>query len=127
MINIVVGVVAKSNKFLLIKRQKIEKDLIWSFPSGKVEKYESLEQAVVREVFEETNVVAKINKQLGQRVNKEKQVYITYFALNYVSGNESNIQALDEVEELGWFNINEVYKKISKDLIFDKVIEYMEG
>jgi len=56
---IVLGIVIKEDKVLIIQRSKEEKGsnnvkLRWVFPGGEIEKGESPEHAVIREVMEET-------------------------------------------------------------------------
>lgn len=60
---VVVAVVKKDNKILMVQRnEEINPGahLLWEFPGGKVEFGETLEEALVREVKEETGFVAKI-------------------------------------------------------------------
>ena len=52
------------NKFLLIKRA--EGYIIWEFPGGKIEIDETPKQAALRELKEETGIVAEDAKFLGR-------------------------------------------------------------
>ena len=56
-------------KLLCIQEQKPPTELgrLWKLPGGLVEAGESIEQAVVREVWEETGVKAKFTSILGFR------------------------------------------------------------
>ena len=56
MIEVVAGVIYKDNKFLIAQRNlKKDQGGLLEFPGGKVEKKESYEEALVREIKEEFN------------------------------------------------------------------------
>lgn len=57
------GVLIEDDKILLV-RQNVSKARNWSLPGGRLEAGELLEEAVIREVFEETGLAVKINKLL---------------------------------------------------------------
>src|SRR5690554_2219207 len=56
------GVVVKDGKIVVIKR----KNGVWLMPKGHVDPGETLEEAAVREVQEETGLVAVIGQKLGE-------------------------------------------------------------
>lgn len=58
-----VAIALNKNKILLIHRKSNGKEY-YTFPGGGVEKNETVEQAVLRELFEETTLKADINKLL---------------------------------------------------------------
>ncbi len=59
----VTGILLEDEKILLVK-QKISADREWSLPGGRVEAGETIEEALVRELLEETGLSVKINKLL---------------------------------------------------------------
>ena len=59
------GVIIKNEKILLIKRKKQPFERKWALPGGFVEYGEKTEDAVIREVFEETGLKTKINHLAG--------------------------------------------------------------
>ena len=59
----VTGILIEDNKILLIK-QIVSDDRDWSLPGGKLERGETLEQGIVREMKEETGLDVEIIKML---------------------------------------------------------------
>ena len=59
----VTGILVEDDKILLVK-QNVTSDRNWSLPGGRVEQGETLEDAVVREIEEETGLVTKVSKLL---------------------------------------------------------------
>jgi mutator protein MutT len=102
---IVAGVIRKDNKLLCIKQDKGEyKDFIW-LPAGHLEANETLEEAVIREVKEETGLNVKVNKLL---MKVEYNPLLTYFYLcDIVSGR---INPKGEIKEVFWLTFDEILK-----------------
>ena len=66
-ITVIVGLVIHKEKILLVRRHEPEvagAHLKWEFPGGKVDFGETSEEAVVREVREETGVIVKVKRLL---------------------------------------------------------------
>lgn len=57
------GILIENEKILLV-RQKVSEDRGWSLPGGRVERGETMEEAVVREIQEETGLHTKVEKLL---------------------------------------------------------------
>ena len=55
-----------ANKILLIKRGTVVFRDYWALPGGNVEAGETVEEAVVREVREETGLKVKILRKIGE-------------------------------------------------------------
>ena len=64
-INVVAAVIHKDGKVLATQRGYGPYKDGWEFPGGKVEKNESPEEAVVREIKEELNVTIAVEKYIG--------------------------------------------------------------
>ena len=55
--NVVAGVITKKNLFFIAQRNRNKHlGLKWEFPGGKVEKNETIEDALKREIKEELNI-----------------------------------------------------------------------
>lgn len=63
---LVVDVVSTEPRALLISRFDRRGRLIWSFPKGHIERGESSEQTAIREIGEETGMIAEVLAPLGQ-------------------------------------------------------------
>ena len=59
------AIITKNDKILLIKRRRKPFKDFWALPGGFVNYGEKVEDAVIREVLEETNLECKIEKLLG--------------------------------------------------------------
>ena len=87
---------------LLIKRGKPPGKGLWSLPGGKIEIGETAETAAVRELFEETQVIAKLVQAMGPYEIRRDQAIIyaiTCFAGIYVSGKAV---ASSDAAEVAW-------------------------
>jgi len=86
---VVAGIVEYGNKFLICQRKYPERLCgKWEFPGGKVERGETQEAALSRELVEELGIVTRIGSQF--HVNEYRDAYsaiklVTYLA-TYISG-----------------------------------------
>ncbi len=101
------GVIIKDNQILLVKRRKPPGKGLWAIPGGRVRYGETVYNAVIREMAEET----------GLEVSPVRLVYVSevmgdgfhYVILDYlcdVLGGE--IKAGGDAEQVRWFSIDEV-------------------
>lgn len=102
---------------LLVKRKYEPFKDGWALPGGFVLENENLEEAVQRELVEETGVKINYLEQLYtfgdlERDPRGRVVSIAYFGL--IKPNAFNLRASTDAEEAEWFNI----KKLPK-LAFD--------
>lgn len=117
---IALGIVQKENQFLLVERLKKEGDLLWAFPGGKKELFDpSIEETVIREVFEETGIICKIRQHLGQR---NSGIRINYYLCDYQLGKL--IPQLGEIKQCNWYSSNEIYNLVTSE-IFPPVKQYL--
>ena len=100
---IVIGVVRKEDDMLIVRNKKCP---YWQFVTGHLEPKESAEQAIVREVLEETGVHATVKRFLRTYPCVGKCLYLFIaFELEYVSGE---VGPNDDVDEAKWVHKNEM-------------------
>lgn len=99
---------------LLIKRKYDPFKDSWAIPGGFVLQYESLEEAVKRELWEETGIKVNYLEQLysfgePNRDPRQRIISIAYFAL-VKSSQFQQLKASTDAEEAQWFSINKLPK-----------------
>lgn len=105
------------NKILLIKRRTVPFSGFWALPGGRVNQGETVEQTIVREVKEETNldiaIVSKISEYHEQGVQDgvEYDYYPACFLAKIVGGEIKKQES--EIEEVKLFNLNEIPKALA--------------
>jgi len=99
----VTGVVIKDNKVLLARHTYGSGRGLYIVPGGYVEYGEMPQDAVKREIFEETKIVAEPKNIIGIRFN-DKDWYVA-FSAEYVSGEATSDK--DENDAVVWMDIEE--------------------
>ena len=100
---------SSSISVLLVKRKYAPFKDAWALPGGFVHNKESLENAVLRELREETSVEINYIEQLftfgqPQRDPRQRIVSVAYFGL--VKPGTYKISASTDAQAVDWFNIN---------------------
>lgn len=116
---------------LLIKRKFAPFRGKWALPGGFVQAEESLEEAVERELFEETGVKVDYLEQLytfgnTKRDPRGRVVSIAYFVL--IKPNAYRINASTDAEVAQWFDINEIPPlSFDHEDILERAITRLQG
>lgn len=106
---------------LLIQQKFGTQESYWALPGGLVKNDESLQDAVKRELKEETNITVNYFEQLYTfgddvfRDSRNRVISIAYFAL--VDSSKLKAKADSDAENAQWFKIDEI-----PDLAFDHTI-----
>lgn len=91
--------------------------LLWSLPKGHIEDGETAEQAAVREVEEETGIIAAVQAPLGSIdywfVAEDRRVHKTvqHFLLSALGGELSDADV--EVTEVAWVPLTELGSRLA--------------
>ena len=122
----VAAVIFNNKKEILLVKLTYQRFHPWGLPGGSLEYGESPEDAVMREVWEETSLKVKIEKFLFVKTWTPDRVGM-YYVCNIVDGE---FQPSEEVSEIGYFSldnlpdvrpfdvvlIKEVYEKVNYEL-----------
>jgi 8-oxo-dGTP pyrophosphatase MutT (NUDIX family) len=100
---------------VLASRRTRKGELAWGLAKGGIEEGESREDAAIREVQEETGLVAEIEADLGdtkymyvwEDVRIRKTVH--FFLMRWIGGNIDDRD--DEMEEIRWFPLERALKR----------------
>ena len=87
-------------ELLLVRRNHAPALGRWAFPSGFVDAGEVVEEAAIREVFEETGVTVALDRLIGVYSEPGNLVVFVAYAGHLVSGEAA---AGDEAFEVGWY------------------------
>ena len=100
--------VKKDNKILMVQENKSGVKGKWNMPAGKLENDESVIDAAIREVKEETNIDVKINGLVAiqETVSDLGQLIIMYFLGEYISGDISFDGK--EIADVKWMTPKEI-------------------
>ncbi len=104
------GVVIHNNKVLLVRRVRGEDTGDWAIPGGFVEKKEKIEDAIAREVKEETNIDVKVKGLIAVRNRLYKDENSVYFIFLLDSTSQHISLEETEVDDAKFFTLSEIRK-----------------
>ncbi|MCB2221402.1 MAG: NUDIX hydrolase [Bacteroidetes bacterium] len=96
---------------LLIQRKNYPFEGMWALPGGFVDMDETVEDAVVRELYEETGLKIEKLEQLHTfsalgRDPRGRTVSVTFFGI--IGGQSSQVQGGDDAMDAKWFKMNQI-------------------
>ena len=118
------GVIIDKNRILLIKRKNEPFKGKWSLPGGFVEYGETVENAVVREILEETNLSSEVKELIGVYSEPDRDPRghtITIAFLLHIKKGE--VKSGDDAADAKFFELKQLpdlsfdHKKIIDDAI----------
>lgn len=119
----------KDGKILLAKRKIEPEKGKWDILGGFVDSGESIEESVVREMKEETNLDVEIEEYLGSvsDIYGGRPSLPVLFKVKMKNKNQVPIPQ-DDVEDLKWFSLNEIPSNLAfknVKVIIEKVKKYL--
>ena len=115
------GLIIQNNKVLIgLRSENDNGGGLWEFPGGKIEINESSEEAVVRELNEELDIIVRKPKKIMQYLHRFKNLIydISFFEVISFKGSIKKIVH----DELEWVDLDSIknYNFISGDLLIIK-------
>ena len=107
-IDVTAAIIWKEDKILIAKRAKGEHlEGLWEFPGGKIDKDETAEQCLQRELFEEFGIETKIGKFVCENFHdyENKQIRLIAFNVLHKSG-DFTLNVHDEIKWVLPIDIN---------------------
>lgn len=92
-------------KVLLIKRRDVP---VWTLVGGAIEENETLEEAITREILEETGFQTKIRKKVGEYSPINKLAKFTHLFESEILSGEATVS--DETREIKFFDVDNLPK-----------------
>lgn len=131
-ISVVIAVIKNNQgKYLLTKRTQIDPEdkdflpFVWNLPGGEIEKNESSEEALKREVYEELHVDLhkyKLLPKIFTHFRNDYQFIFNVFTCKLKDENQEIILN-EETSEYGWFTIEEIRKLKTLPLTLEMILE----
>ena len=106
-----IGILENNNQILLVKRGIEPGYGKWSMPSGFINRFEKVENAIERELLEECGITVKASWISGVYSENESTIILLVWYLELISGVP---KPLDETLEVGFFDLDNL-----PDLAFD--------
>lgn len=105
-----------NNELLLQKRAvPAEKDH-WCIPGGRLEMFETLENAVIREAKEETDLDIEVIKLMGvcnHIIKEENAHWVATSYLCKIKSGELKIMEPDKASDMRWFSLDNLPDKLT--------------
>jgi 8-oxo-dGTP diphosphatase len=102
------AVLVENDQLLLIRRGRGPAQGQWSVPGGRVERGETLAEAVVRELAEETGVAGVCGELLGWVERMDDEVHFVILDFRVIPLEDADPVAGDDAAEVAWVPLGEV-------------------
>lgn len=125
MIDVVAAIIKNNENKILIAQRNFKKSQggLWEFPGGKIEKGETREEALIREIKEELNMDIICDSYFGEKKYNYPDKTIRLIALNCTMISKS--YEVLEHEQIEWVDIEDFSKYVfaAADIYFaDKLL-----
>ena len=107
-----------NGKFLLGERNKSNAKGFWVIPGGGVRWGESIQEAGIREIKEETNLDIEIIRLIGYKeVLNLPEEYHTVVFFHLAKPKNMNLKVSEDISKAGFFSIDEIKKLKTVDTV----------
>lgn len=124
-LRVAIAVVLRGDDVLLVCRRG-DGELRWQFAAGMIKPGASPETVAVQETHGETGVHCTVREQLGERIHPKTGVVATYFLCDYLAGEASNRDQLENVD-VTWVPRNALTRFIPQDQIYPPILSALEA
>lgn len=114
-------VLQKDGKFLLVQEKNPKVYGKWNLPGGYVDQGETLEEAAIREAFEEVGLKVEIIRQLLVLHRDAQRPVLHAYAAEIISGELHSSE--EELLDAQWFSLDEI--RMMKDQL--REVDYVLG
>lgn len=108
------ALIVRNNEILLIKRAIEPYRGFWALPGGHVDWDETVKEAVIREVKEETNLDVKALKLLGVYSKPERHPNQSV-AISYITDTQGVAHAGDDAKDVDFFPLDNLPENLAFD------------
>lgn len=118
------GIIIRDNKILLIKRKNEPFKDKWALPGGFVEYNETVEDAVIREIFEETGLQTEIAKLVGVYSDPKRDPRGHTITIAYLLKiKKGDMKSGDDASDVNFFSLNQLpHLSFDHDKIINEAI-----
>lgn len=105
-----------NNELLLQKRAVPPEKDYWCIPDGRLEMFETLEHAVIRETKEETDLEVEVIRLMGVCDHIIKNENAHWVAMSYlckIKKGEPKIMEPNKAFDMKWFKLNDLPEKLT--------------
>lgn len=95
----------------------------WEFPGGQVEQGESLIEALVREIQEETGVLVEVGELVGVYSNTHTHVVMFSFLCEWLDGK---LKTSPESLEVAWVDRDIALERVTNPAIYDRLRDMLD-
>jgi len=116
------AIIKMNDNYIFMRREKKINDhikIFYATVGGHLEKYESFEDACIREVYEELGIIVEIDSLFYELDNTDLDKYEKFYIVNYISGdigtgNGEEFTNID-VEKYGKYEVSYINKNELSD------------
>lgn len=127
---VVTGIVERDGQVLIGKKKHVPGHFLsdeWHVPGGKTAPGETNEQAIIREMREDTGLEVKVMSFVDEKVDHEAKRRVSWYMCTELSGD---LRASDDLVDVKFVPRKEVLSQVSQvgiSLMPPKVLEYFRN